>query len=110
MEDRFDYIDYVQHKRLQQNLREWEEKDAPKDVVDRVKAVAKAMVDPDLVKNMTGDTLHENYSEDVVWNAANTINAGLEREGWTLNREDSVGSVLYYEKSGYRIKVEINEL
>ena len=110
MEDRFDYIDYVRNKRLQQNLQEWEEKDAPEDVLDRVKVVAKAMVDPDLVKNMTGDALQEGYSDDVVWNATNAVNAGLEREGWVLNEEDSVGSVLYYEKGKYRIKVEINEL
>lgn len=117
MEDNFDYIDFIQNKRLQQNLQEYDEKDAPQDVQDRVKKMAQAMVDPELGSNVMKAALKEEedlgspyelFDYDPIGDAMNTCNGALQDKDWISDGVDEDGC-LYYKKAGVRIKVKITE-
>lgn len=121
MEDNFDYIDFVQNKRLQQNLQEYEEKDAPKDVQDRVKKMAQVMVDPELGTNIMKAAVKEEdepkdqfsspydyFDADPVGSAMTLINGNLQDNGWIPDGIDGDGC-FFYKKAGVRIKVRIAE-
>ena len=105
MEDTFDYIDFVQNKRLQQNLQEWEEKEPPKEVTDRVKKMAQAMVDPTLLDNFP---LKEEtqFDLDPEGDAMNRVNEARQDDGWIFNGNDEDGCS-FYKKAGYEIRVKV---
>lgn len=119
MEDTFDYIDFVQNKRLQQNLQEYEEKDAPEDVQDRVKKMAQAMVDPELGNNIIKAALKEEddpfrspygqLDHDPVVEAMNRCNEALQDDGWIPNGMDD-DSCFFYKRAGDEIKVKVEEI
>ena len=125
MEDTFNYIDFVQNKRLQKNLQEYEEKDAPEDIQDQVKKMAQAMVDPELGTNILQACVKEDdepeaakddqfgspydfFSADPVGDAMNSANGALQDGGWIPDGIDDDGC-MFYTKGGVRIKVWISE-
>lgn len=118
MERTFDYIDFVQNHRLQQNLREYEEKDAPEDVQDRVKKMAQAMVDPELGTNIMKAALKEEEDQfgspydqfdlDPEGDAMNRCNEALQDDGWIPDGMDTDGCFFYKKASVHiRVKVEL---
>jgi len=114
MEDNFDYIDFIQNKRLQQNLQEYDEKDAPEDVQDRVKKMAQAMVDPELGSNIMKaalreeDSPYELFNSDPIEDALYRCDEALQAGGWIPDGTDGDGC-LFYKKAETRIKVRIAE-
>lgn len=108
MERTFDYIDFVQNHRLQQNLREYEEKDAPEDVQDRVKKMAQAMVDPELGNNIMKAALkgESQFDLDPEGDAMNRVNEALQDDGWIPDGIDGDGC-FFYKKAGVEIRVKV---
>lgn len=111
--DNFDYIDFIQNKKLQKNLAEcdkqtWEDKDAPKDVLDRVKEMGRAMADPDLVKKMVSGSLEEEtqFDLDPEGDAMNRCNEALQDDGWIPDGMDTDGC-FFYKKAGVHIRVKV---
>lgn len=104
----FDYIDFVQNHKLQQNLAEYKEMDAPQDVQDRVKKMAQAMVDPELGTCIASASLAEDtmFDLDPEGDAMNTINAALQDSGWMYSGDDGDGCH-FYRRAGVQIKVKV---
>lgn len=112
MEDSFDYIDFIQNKKLQRNLQEYEEKDAPEDVLGRVRDFARTAADPNLGKDLANSAFDESpydvFDPDPVGTNMDFINRTLEGDGWVPVPLDEDGC-LVYQKPGLKLKISISE-